>query len=886
MGRLQKGRSNQAGLGDRMPYEVPFGSFKLPYSILAGKLKRSVEHAASKKLDNGLMKKTLNDLDHADSDTCASLLQWCSNAEALVEGKRVHAHIIKCGLGQNHFLESLAVHMYSRCGAHENAMGIFCKMHCKNVALWNSMIRAHARQGLCKEALQLFCQMQHEGIAPNKITYLALFDAFAGQAALVNGERTHARLVNRVSALDVVMGTNLINMYGKCGNVKNASEIFYSMPEHDVVAWTAIIAVFAHNDQGMKAVESFYQMQGENMMPNKVTYVSILDACASSALLFQGKQMHAIVLDTHFGVDVVVQTALLNMYAKCGSLEHACAVFEKMPQRDRVAWNAMIAVYAGHGQGQKALQLFGQMQQEQVTLDKFTCVSYLTACANDGVLSEDELIHNCILASSYPTDVFVGNALINMYGKCGNLQEARKVFDKMPERNVVSWTVMIASYAQHRHGKEARCLFDKMLQDGVSPNKVTFLSILTTCARHAALAEGKQLHAVISDSGFELDVVVGTALINMYHKCGSLEDARMLFDKMPERDAGLWNAMIAVYAQNGLSKRALQLFHQMQLDGIMPDRITFIAILYDATLREGEHTYVHVVEKGFESDVIVGTALISMYGKCGSLRDAQMVYEKMPEWHVASRNAMISVYSLHRQVDEALKLYYQMQQMGVMPDRITFVNILDACTSQVVLIDGERVHAHIKDNGLELDEVVGTALVTMYGKCGSLNRAKKMFDTLLKRNTVSWNALIAVYAQHGQGEDVLRLFDSMQREGITPDEVTFVSVLGACSHAGLVDQGRCYFLCMEQDYGILPTTEHYACMVDLLGRAGHLDEVDVLVKEMPIQPTAVSFFSFLGACRYQTDVERGACAARHGFELDSANAASHVILSNIFVEAG
>lgn len=267
---------------------------------------------------------------------------------------------------------------------------------------------------------------------------------------------------------------------------------------------------------------------------------------------------------------------------------------------------------------------------------------------------------------------------------------------------------------------------------------------------------------------------------------------------------------------------------------------------------------------------------------CGSLNNARTTFDGMLERNVVTWTSIIAAYSQHGKGEEALQLYQQMQREGVIPNRVTFVSILDACASLADMATGERMHAHIVDTGFEDNIVIGTALVNLYGKCGQLDDARKLFEQMQKRNLLTWTAMIAAYTQHGHGKKALGLFDRMQKEGVKPDNVTFVHILSACSHTGLVEEGRRLFASMKEDHGIEPTVDHYSCMTDLFGRVGLLEEAEACIKSMPMASSIVPWRTMLGACKVQGDVERGEGAANNVFELDPTDTAPYVTLSSIY----
>eukprot|EP01018_Ginkgo_biloba_P037492 Gb_02031 [translate_table: standard] len=477
-----------------------------------------------------------------------------------------------------------------------------------------------------------------------------------------------------------------------------------------------------------------------------------------------------------------------------------------------------------------------------------------------------------------------------MYAKCGNLENARLVFEKMSDRDVVPWTAMIAGYTQNGHANEALTLFGQMHLAGMKPNPITMSSVLPACARLQALQQGKWIHDYIIRSGIELDVYVGTALIDMYVKCGCIESARQVFDDMSKRNECSWNSMIAGYAQNGDANEALALFHQMQLAGMTPNAVTMVSVLstlaHSDDLQQGKRVHDYIIRTGFESNVFVGSALIDMYTKCGSIGIARQVFEKLSERDVVSWTAMIAGYAQNGYANEALTLFHQMKLAGVIPDSATMVSVLSACAHLGALQQGKLIHDYIIRCGLESDVFVGTALIDMYAKCGSVDIARKCFDKMSERDVVSWNAMIAGYGMHGHGEDALVVFSHMQQIGMKPNWVTFICVLCACSHAGLVNEGSQNFGRMKRDYCITPKMKHYACMVDLLGRAGHLDEAEDFIKKMPLEPDASVWGALLGACRIHCNVELGVLVAGRLFDLEPEDAGYYVLVSNIYAAAG
>ncbi|XP_057865942.2 putative pentatricopeptide repeat-containing protein At3g23330 [Cryptomeria japonica] len=711
-------------------------------------------------------------------------------------------------------------------------------------------LRTLCTQGCLKEAVQILLTTQNPAVDAS--TYLHLLQACIDNKALTEGKQIHSHIDERgyLSTKNTFLSNKLISMYDKCGRLVDVRNVFDNLSEPDVFTWNMIIAAYKRHGLPQEAFTLFHQMQRTSVQSDQFTFSIILPVCADMASLKHGLQIHGKLVRCQCQSDLIVVNTLIDMYAKCGCIEKARKLFDGMHQRNVFLWTAMIAGYA----------------------------------------------HN------------------------GVLHEASKLFEEMPYRNVVSWTAIIAAYAQNGLAENALEIYKQMQLSDVKPNSMTFSSILRACAKLGDLEQGMEIHQEITEGGFLSDVVVVTALIDMYAKCGNMAKARELFDNLPQRNVVSWNAMItgyaqynalgealslfekmpqrnvvswtaiiAGYAQNGLVEEALKMYKQMQLTGIKPNSSTFASILPACAklgdLEQGTEIHQSISESGFSSDIIVGTALIDMYAKCGSIQKAREMFEKMPQRNVVSWNAMIVGYLQNGLVDKALEIFQKMQLADVNTDASTFTSILPACGKLGALDQGMEIHQKIIKSGL-LTDVVTNALIDMYTKCGSIHKARELFDKMHNPTLVSWNAVIAGHALQSYIKDALELFELMKYSETKPDHITFIWVLFACSHAGLVDEGCKYFNCMNDMYCIMPTMDHYTCTLDLLGRAGYVEEALNFAIKMAFFPNVIVWRCLLGACRSHKSVKIGEFVATLLFELDPTGAAPYVLLSNIYAEVG
>jgi len=796
---------------------------------------------------------------HVGAHRYVNLLQKCTKSRNFVDGRQVHAHIIQHGLQQNVQVVNALLNMYVNSGTMAVARQIFDTLLSKDVICWTTMIMGYTKHGESEEAFRMFHQMQEEGVKPNRVTFISILKACMSPSYLERGKHLHGLIIEAGLGLDARMGTVLVTMYGKCGSINDARQLFDKLSVRDVFTWTSMIGGYVEHGLVEEAFHVFHQMQQEGVLPDKVTFINILNACASPAALELGKQLHVHAMEAGFDSDVHVGTALVSMYARCRNIQDAIQVFDKLRRRNVVSWNAMIAAYAEHHQGGEAFKVFLRMQQEGVKPNKITYMSLLNACTVPETIEQGKQVHAQITRAGFESDVCVGSALISMYVRCGSINDARHVFDKLQIRNVITWTAMIRGYAEHGTCEEAFQMYWQMQQEGVKPNEITLISILNACASPADLELGKQLHVHIRNAGYDSDVRLRNALITMYAKCGSINEARHVFEKSRVRNVISWTAIIGGYADLGLFDEAFDVFRQMQQEGLQPDKITYMSILNacasPAALERGKQIHAEITKAGLHLDVRLTNALISMYTRC--------------EGH-----------------KEAIDVFLLMLSEGVNPDKITYICLFRACGNGAALTEGKRLHCHALQAGFVADVSVRNSLIDMYAKCGSLACARQVFDETAERDVVSWNVMIAGLAQHGCGKDALELFEQMKQEGFMPNSVTFVGLLSACSHAGLVDEGCEFFLSMCGDYSLAPAAWHYGCMVDLLGRAGQLDDAEELINKMSFDADSSIWNTVLSACRIHDNVQLAELAANCALKLEGQNASVYVLLSHIYAATG
>ncbi|PIA63304.1 hypothetical protein AQUCO_00200967v1 [Aquilegia coerulea] len=517
---------------------------------------------------------------------------------------------------------------------------------------------------------------------------------------------------------------------------------------------------------------------------------------------------------------------------------------------------------------------------------------------------------------------FSWNTILSAYSKSGVISEMKQIFDQMPVKDGVSWNTVISGYVNCKMGEDSVKFYRLMLRDGsVNLNRITFSTMLILSSSQSWIMLGKQIHGQILKFGFQSYVFVGSPLVDMYAKsgliydakrvfeelserntvmyntmitgllrCGMVDDSRRLFNEMPEKDSISWTAMVTGLTQNGLEREAVNVFREMRQENLAIDQFTFGSVLTACggllALEQGKQIHAYVIRTDYKDNIFVGSALVDMYSKCGSIRQAELVFKKMGRKNIVSWTALLVGYGQNGLSEEAVRIFCEMQRNGVDPDEFTLGSVISSCANLASLEEGAQFHSQALVSGLISFITVSNALVTLYGKCGSIEDSHRLFNEMHIKDEISWTALVSGYAQFGKAKQTIDLFEGMLGDGLKPDGVTFIGVLSACSRAGLVEKGLKYFDSMVKEHGIKPIPDHYTCLIDLLGRAGRLQEAKEFIKQMPFQPDTIGWATLLSSCRLHGNVEIGKWASDSLLELEPQNPASYVLLSSIYAAKG
>lgn len=478
------------------------------------------------------------------------LLNSCFNLQQL---KRLHALILKDGSFENRTLSTKFISLAcSFAPTMDYARSLFDKLSERNVFQWNILIRGYADKGPCQEAILLYRDMHHSGLLPDDYTFPSVVRACAVNSAFWEGRQVHCNVLKNGVSLDVFVQCSLVTMYSQSGQTLNSELVFSEMVVKNIVSWTSLIAGYVQNGLFEKGLIAFRDMMAVGVQPNAVTLVSVLPACASMEFLNLGKLIHAYSFKLGFISDISLVNTLIALYGKCGHVDIARSLFDRMDVWSVVSWNAIIAAYEQNKAGADAIMLFRRMQTEGVEYDYITLVSVISACASIGALDTGKWVHELVRCKGLENNVSITSALIDMYAKCGNINLARDVFDRLIYRSVVSWTSIIGACASHGYGEDAVLLFLKMKEEGIKPNIYTFTAVLTACRHSGFVEEGrKHFESMTRDYLIVPGIEQCACMVDLLGRAGELHEAYEYINNMSKAGAGVWGALLGACRIHG-----------------------------------------------------------------------------------------------------------------------------------------------------------------------------------------------------------------------------------------------------------------------------------------------------------------------------------------------
>ncbi|KAK9272725.1 hypothetical protein L1049_003102 [Liquidambar formosana] len=516
----------------------------------------------------------------------------------------------------------------------------------------------------------------------------------------------------------------------------------------------------------------------------------------------------------------------------------------------------------------------------------------LDDCTDSRDLFIGRLVHAHLIKVDFDGFISLWNKVISLYCKCGQIQGARLVFDTMAQRDVVSFNTMISTYVRCNYGALATVhLYSMMKEEDAKPNHITLAGLIGACDGLEYLQWRELFHAQAIQYGLNSNEFVGCSLVDGYAKQRKLEDAIRAFDEIVELDLVSWNIMIDACARNNSKEHALRIFSRMLQENVRFDGFTLTSMVKTCSeakyLACGMQLHGCAIKTGLACETPICNSLITMYSKCAEgMTSATKIFGGILEPNIISWTAMIAGFMQNGQNEEAIGVYKKMLRLGVKENDFCFASILSVYINFANLENGRHIHGRIVKSWFELDLSVNNALIDMYSKCGSLEDAHLVFMRMAKHDVVSCTTMITGFGQHGKGREALEILEQMAREGLNPDDVTFLGCLSACSHGGLVDEGIKIFKIMRDVHNLKPRREHFACVVDMLGRAGRLNEAQRFIKEMAVESDVLVWEALIGACRLHGEMGLGEMVAKKIMELQPDRHGAYVLLANMYADGG
>lgn len=602
--------------------------------------------------------------------------------------------------------------------------------------------------------------------------------------------------------------------------------------------------------------------------------------------------IHGSLVKSRFVDDVFVDNNLMNAYSKFDKMGDAQKVFDGMLVRNTVSWTTLMKGYLKNGDFESVFRIGRDMYKLGEKFNEHTCSVVLQACKSPEDHIHGEQVHTFVIKNGLEENVVVATSLVSMYSRSSQLGDAEKVFNGIAVKDVQCMNYMILEYGKAGLDQKAFQVFVDLLNDGLKPNDYTFTNTISAFDSSLGLNEGKQLHGLAVKYGFMAETPLGNALITMYGQHGMVKEAERIFVELDEKSLISWSAILSVFVKNGYAKKALIFFLHMLEIGMYVDSGCLCIILDGlsecSNLETGLQIHGLAVKLGHASDVNIGTGLIDWYAKCGCFRSARSVFDRLPSKTIASFNAILVGYlnsNIENDEEDPMVFLSNLRFNGLRPDWVTFSRLLSLYADQACLVAGKSLHAYTIKMGLESESAVGNAVINMYAKCGNIQDAHQMFRNT-SHDRVTWNVIISAYSLHGEGNKALLLFEHMKEEGFSPDEITILAVLQACSYSGLWENGLSLFNEMEPKYGIKPVIEHFACMVDLLGRAGKLSEAMDVIRNSPFSDSPLLWRTLVNACKLSGDLQLGMSASKKLLDLAPKEASSYILVSNMYAEGG
>ncbi|KAE8816924.1 pentatricopeptide repeat-containing protein DOT4, chloroplastic [Hordeum vulgare] len=692
-----------------------------------------------------------------DAYTISCVLKCIAGLGSIADGEVVHGYLVKLGFGSQCAVGNALMALYSRCGCNEDALRVFEGMPQRDAISWNSVISGCFANEWHGRAVEHLSEMWFEGLEIDSVTMLSVLPACAELGYELVGRVIHGysvktgllwELESLERGVDDNLGSKLVFMYVKCGELDYARKVFDAMSlKSNIHVWNLLMGGYAKVGEFQESLFLFEKMHDSGIAPDEHT-VSCLVKCVTSLYSARdGLVVHGYLLKLGFGAQCAVCNAMISFYAKSNMTEDAILVFDGMPHRDVISWNSIISGCTFNGLHSKAVELFVRMWLQGQELDSATLLSVLPACAQLRHWFLGRVVHGYSVKTGLVSETSLANVLLDMYSNCSDWRSTNKIFRNMDQKNVVSWTAIITSYTRAGLFDKVAGLLQEMALEGIRPDTFAITSALHAFAGNESLKDGKSVHGYAIRNGMEKVLPVTNALMEMYAKCGNMDEARLIFDGAASKDMISWNTLIGGYSRNNLANEAFSLFTEMLLQ-FTPNAVTMTCILPAAaslsSLERGREMHTYALRRGYLEDDFVANALMDMYVKCGALLLARRLFDRLSSKNLISWTIMVAGYGMHGRGRDAIALFEQMRASGIEPDAASFSAILYACSHSGLRDEGWRFFdAMRRDHKIEPRLKHYTCMVDLLTNTGNLREAYEFIESMpIEPDSSIWVSLL------------------------------------------------------------------------------------------------------------------------------------------------
>ncbi|XP_028801381.1 pentatricopeptide repeat-containing protein At4g39530-like [Neltuma alba] len=705
------------------------------------------------------------------------------------------------------------------------------------------------------------------------------------------GDQIHSHVIKLGFSNDIFSQNNLIKTYFKVGVLSYGCKVFEEMAKKNLVSWTIVISGAIQNSDFEFGLNIFVEMLQAGLRPNEFALGSVMKACATLGVRMLVIAVHCSALKIGLDQNPFVSTSILNMYVELRDIESAELVFDIMKDLDAGCWNAMIGGYIKCKCDFKALQLLTLMPYVGVKMDKYTFISALKGCSTMGALQCVKQIHGFIIQSKVECITSVMNALVDVYFKSGDKDSALRVFSRIQDKDIISWNTAFSGFSQNGNARDLVTLYHNLMILGGKPNNVTFSGLLRKCGYLHNLGLGLQFYCASLHFGLFDEVSIINSAISMFSRCGKMDMACTAFYTAPCLNINTWNELISGYIINGFYEEGIKDFNNLRELGFEADEYTYSNTLEACCRSEsqeiGRQLHCDLLKSGFHSHEYICSLLIKCYSTFGLLDDCYLFFNEPEKLDLVSWGTMISSLVHQGLNHEAFKFLQLLMKAGERPDDFILASILNNCASVAAYQQAKSFHALVIKLGCCVYPFVASALIDAYAKCSDIENARVAFDQSLNLlDVVIYNAMIMAYAHQGLVVEAMDIFEKMKSANVHPSQATFISLISACSHNGLIHVGCSLFQSMSLDYGLRPSPEIYGCLVDMLSRNGYLEDAKLVIEAMPFPTWPAIWRTLLSGCRIYENRALGEWAAGRLLQLFPESEAGYVLLGKVYSESG